>query len=484
MLRNSFYNLLGLGLPLVVALAAMPQLIHLLGVERFGILTLIWAVVSYFGLFDLGLGRAITQELSVLLAEKQEEKIPFLLQSGLLTLGLLGVLAGLLLWAGAEFAASKVSYQGDRAEIYNSIRVMALAMPAILLTTGLRGILEANSEFVVLNIIRLPMGLFTFLGPLAVLVYSENSLIMVTAVLVIGRYIAGFAHLYYVLRSFPHAWRQRCLNGAVLNKLLVSGGWMTVSNLISPLMGYLDRFLIGVCISAAAVAYYVTPNEMVTKIWIIPSALTAVLFPKFAAQIRVEPENAKRLFKQSVCVLFCIVYPITLVLSTFSHEVLSLWIGAAFAEKSQVVMQIFCFGIMVNCLAHIPFSAIQGAGQARITALVHVSEFVPFVVVLSALAMSFGIVGAAIAWLLRMLIDTALMFKLAGKLVGRYEVGYVRMASCIAMVSATYGAGAIASPVVRGALVFLSISFILAATKVLMYPTARIDIVSLRKAFN
>ncbi|WP_409265963.1 flippase [Massilia sp. BHUDP2] len=483
MLRNSFYNLVGLGLPLVVALAAMPQLIHMLGVERFGILTLIWAVVSYFGLFDLGLGRAITQELSVLLAEKKEEEIPFVLQSGLLTLGLLGVLAGLLLWTGAAFAASQVSYQGDRAEIADSIRVMALAMPAILLTTGLRGILEANSEFVVLNIIRVPMGLLTFLGPLAV-VYVENSLVMVTAVLVLGRYVAGFAHLYYVLRSFPRAWGQRCLNTAVLNRLLASGGWMTVSNLVSPLMGYLDRFLIGICISAAAVAYYVTPNEMVTKLWILPSALTAVLFPRFAAQIRVEPENAKRLYKQGVCVLFCVVYPVTLLLSTFSHEILAVWIGAEFAEKSAVVMQIFCFGIMVNCLAHIPFSAIQGAGQARTTALVHVCEFLPFAVVLAVLAMSFGIVGAAIAWLLRMLIDSAIMFKIAGRLVGRFEIGIVRLASCIAIVSATYGAAAIASPLVRGVLVFLSIFFVLAATKVLAYPSARIDFVSLRKAFN
>jgi O-antigen/teichoic acid export membrane protein len=40
-LRNTFLNLLGLGLPLVVAIITIPLLIASLGVERFGILTLI-----------------------------------------------------------------------------------------------------------------------------------------------------------------------------------------------------------------------------------------------------------------------------------------------------------------------------------------------------------------------------------------------------------------------------------------------------------
>ena len=60
LLRHTAFNLIGLGAPLLVAVGTIPVLIHALGPARFGLLTLIWAVVSYFGLFDLGLGRALT----------------------------------------------------------------------------------------------------------------------------------------------------------------------------------------------------------------------------------------------------------------------------------------------------------------------------------------------------------------------------------------------------------------------------------------
>jgi len=66
-LRHSFLNLIGLAAPLALALFAIPVLLEGLGAARFGLLTLIWALVSYFGLFDLGLGRALTMQLAVVL---------------------------------------------------------------------------------------------------------------------------------------------------------------------------------------------------------------------------------------------------------------------------------------------------------------------------------------------------------------------------------------------------------------------------------
>ena len=117
LIRNTLYNLLGLGLPLLVAIGSMPVLIQSLGDARFGVLTLIWAVVSYFGLFDLGLGRALTQQLSVLIAEKREHDIPPLVYTSLFLLTGLGVSAGVLMWWGAAWGVQRISYSGDINEI-------------------------------------------------------------------------------------------------------------------------------------------------------------------------------------------------------------------------------------------------------------------------------------------------------------------------------------------------------------------------------
>ncbi len=176
MLRNTLYNLLGLGLPLFVAIVTIPVLIVSLGVDRFGILTLIWAVVSYFGLFDLGMGRALTRHLAEIWAQGDQEQARRLVSTGLAVMAGLGIGAGLLLALGAEWSIRQFSGVTNPRETVNAVYAMSAAIPFIILTSGLRGILEARQAFAVVNAIRLPMGVYTFVAPVVVVKYWGNDL--------------------------------------------------------------------------------------------------------------------------------------------------------------------------------------------------------------------------------------------------------------------------------------------------------------------
>ena len=68
-----------------------------------------------------------------------------------------------------------------------------------------------------------------------------------------------------------------------MRTLLRLGGWNLVTNVVNPLLIYMDRFLIGSLVSLSAVAYYATPYDMITKLLIIPSSMAGPLFPAFAA---------------------------------------------------------------------------------------------------------------------------------------------------------------------------------------------------------
>jgi O-antigen/teichoic acid export membrane protein len=289
---------------------------------------------------------------------------------------------------------------------------MGLAIPFIVLTAGLRGMLEACHAFEVLNYIRLPMGIWTFAGPWLVLVLHGPDLLLITAVLAMGRVLACVVHAWFAWRALPQlrgrlAWQQ-----AWLRPLAVSGGWLTLSNVISPFMGYVDRFVIGASLSAAAVAFYATPQEIVTKLWIVPGAVTAVLLPAFAAQVAKQDGTAWALFDRAVAALFLVLLPITAALCLFAHQLLDWWIGPEFALQSGPILQVFAFGILINCLAHVPLTWLHGAGHFRAPALLHCLELPLFVLALWLLIERMGLMGAALAWLLRMVFDSAAMFAL------------------------------------------------------------------------
>jgi O-antigen/teichoic acid export membrane protein len=93
-IRHTIFNLLGLGIPLVVAVFTIPVLIDALGTAGFGVLTLIWAVVSYFGLFDLGLGRTLTLQLALALSRGEDERVGPMVATALAVMAGLGIAVG------------------------------------------------------------------------------------------------------------------------------------------------------------------------------------------------------------------------------------------------------------------------------------------------------------------------------------------------------------------------------------------------------
>ena len=62
--KNSIWNLIGSIVPMAVGLITIPILMKRIGIEKFGILSLIWALIGYFSIFDFGIGRALTQGVS------------------------------------------------------------------------------------------------------------------------------------------------------------------------------------------------------------------------------------------------------------------------------------------------------------------------------------------------------------------------------------------------------------------------------------
>src|SRR5256885_5632725 len=338
--RHSVFNLLGQAIPFLAALFALPLLVRGLGTCRFGVLTLAWVVIGYFSLFDLGLGRAVTQVVAARLSEGHDTQAPpvvWLALGMLLGLGLAGtfVVYGVPPWLVHTVLKIPASLQG---ETLLSFYVLAAAIPIVVLTAGLVGILYAFHRFGILNAIRAPMGIYTFLGPLAVLPFS-HSLVLVTVVLAMGRVLGVGAYCVACSPLMPPLRPGMLAHYADIRPLFRFGAWMSVTNVISPLLVYVDRFVIGASLSVAAVAYYATPYEVVTKLLVVPNAILAVLFPAFAATYRDDRGRMVRLFVRGTKYIALILFPATLLFVAFAHDGLRWWLGDGFARRGAPGLQ-------------------------------------------------------------------------------------------------------------------------------------------------
>ena len=411
---NLAWSLLGAGLPMLIAIVAVPTLIRDLGTARFGVLSIAWMVVGYFSFFDFGLGRALTQAVAAKLGGAEERQVPVIVWTSLAMLLALGVAGCVAIAALTPWLVDSVLKipESLHAETRTSFYILALSIPVVVLTTGLRGLLEAYQRFDLVNVVRVPLGVLTYLAPLMVLPMTKT-LPAVVLVLVLVRLLSCVVYAGMCAKCYPHLRRRIPMQAGVLRELMAFGGWMTVSNIAAPLLLYLGRLLVAGMVSVEAVAYFSTPYDVVTNLLTIPAIFVTVLFPVFTQSFQRDPIAVAAVYRRAMLYNFLALAPLCLVTFLLAKPALSWWISPDFATHAYRVAQFMAVGVLINSFGHISQALIQAYGRPDLTAKLHVAELLAYVPYLWWLTRMQGIDGAALGWVIRVCISTAALWFIA-----------------------------------------------------------------------
>lgn len=455
--RSAVWNFAGMAAPLLVGVVAIPWLIEGMGKERFGLLAIIWMGVGYFSLFDMGLGRALTKLVAERLGDGQTDDLGRLIWTALFLVIGLGFFGAAIVFFGAEALIRHVFNVDPQLqdEAINAFRVLAIGLPIVVLTSAIIGILEAHQRFGSIAAVRIPLGVLTFAAPLITLQFSP-SLVWATAALLAARLAAAAAYFLLAASVRSELKRPRWPDRAHMGPLFHFGGWLTVTNIVGPVMVYFDRFLIGAILTMTAVTYYVTPYEVLSRTQILSQAVMGVMFPALTFVMVENRERLANIYGQMTDILLLLMLPVTAGFFLLAPEALDLWLGPDFSEKSTPVAQWLALGLLLNALAKPSFTLLQSAGRPDLVAKVHLVELLPYMLLLWFLTAAFGIMGAAAAWSIRVLVDTLILNEMARRRVPEIHPVALRTYGMIFVVIALFAVASFIEPLLwRGVFLVL-----------------------------
>ncbi len=412
LLRNTLINLLGMILPVLVGIIAIPFALKGLSNEGFGILSIVWVIVGYFSILDFGISRGTTKLVAECLGEKRQADLNSIFWTASFLNLIFGIAGTIIFFLITPYLVENVLNVSPNfiQQTKLSFYLSALSFPVILFSANARGVLSAAQRFDLVNRVLIPVSVSSFIFP-ALSYPFELSLFTVIFLIVISRVIAAFYYIHYCWRIFPPIREQISFSQKFLKKLISYGGWVTITNIISPLLVYMDRFFIGSILSVSVVAFYTAPYDIANRLRVLPIAIMNTVFPEFSAlSHNSENTRVEKLFSRSIKYILLLVGPFTLLLAFYAPEILRVWLGQDFAYKSTVVLRIIATGIVINSLAAVPFNLLQGIGKPDLPAKFHIAEFPFYIVLLWLLTKNYGILGAAIAWFLRVTLDFILLY--------------------------------------------------------------------------
>ncbi|AYH45320.1 flippase [Azoarcus sp. DN11] len=413
--RSAFWNLVGMAAPMLAAVFAIPLLIDGMGKERFGLLAIVWMGVGYFSLFDLGLGRALTKVVSERLGRNELTGLGPLIWTAFALLAVLGMCGAALLIIFSPFLVNLLQVPEVLSnEATGAFRILAVGIPFVILTAALAGLLEAHQRFKAIAAIRVPLGVLTFAGPLVTPLFSP-SIVWATVALLIGRVVAMFFYFLAAANVCAELRRPVLLDKNQIRPLLSFGGWLTVTNIVGPLMTYLDRFFVSAILGLSAVTYYVTPYEILMRMQVLPQAIMGVTFPAMSAAHGGESRRLTVLFAAAGRAAFWAMLPLTAGAFLLAPEVLLIWLGADFRDAATPVVRWLAAGCLINVMAQPAFAVLQASGRPDLVAKAHFVELVFYLVLLWWMAGAYGIAGVGAAWTLRALADTVILNALVAR---------------------------------------------------------------------
>lgn len=407
---NIGLNITGMVLPMLAGVLTVPGLLQRLGQERFGILALGWALVGYFGFLDFGIGRALTQYLAS--AEKAGISRPEQATVACAARQLIGGFSlfwALLLWLLIPWLAGFAPMSADLpTQILHAVPLLVLAVPFTMWFACSAGVLEARSRFGAVNSVRIPMGTLNFLLPWLVSFYTTE-LTWVLACLLLVRLMGALGMAWWARPEFANRLPQWPTEG--ITQLLRFGGWMTLSNVISPFMSSFDRFAIAALVSVAAVTHYTVPFDILSRLPMVPIAMMGVLLPLMAqAGGTGDHTTQDQTITQTMRFLLVCWIPGMVFMAWAGPHLLTWWVGAEMSAASTPVWRWLAVGVLVNGLAHLPFTVLQSAGRTDIIAKNHLLELLPYGLALWWALAHYGVIGAAVVWSLRVGADAVLLY--------------------------------------------------------------------------
>lgn len=401
------WNLAGQFFTSGLGFLAVPVFVRLLGEERIGISNLAGSILFYLMFMDLGLGQALVQIISSKLASGEPEKAKGILVSSIRVVGGLSVLGAMVVCAlsiplAYHWVKVPLALQSEAAWAF---AFSGVGIPIVLVTNLFRATLIAGGRFRELNLQRmLAHGLHWSCLLLGAWLTRRVDVALGLTLLANG----GMLLWAWKIAAEVLPGETRRLPLGELRPVLSMSGWMMVSSLVTPFLTQAERWVIGLKVGVADLAWYSTPVELAQKVFIAQGALMGVVLPNLARLRIVDPGRSGSVYLRFLFLQLALFAPLCAIGALVAPEFLGLWLGDNFREHGADPMRIACAGVVLNLMGSAGYTLAISEGRSALAGKIHLAQTVPYLLLVWWVVPIWGIEGAAWLWALRVGVDAAL----------------------------------------------------------------------------
>ncbi len=400
-LENSAFGVLGFAWPLAIALFTTPFIVHKLGADLYGALSIVGVTLGFFGFLDFGIGGAATRQIATYHERDAPHDIGRVVSTVLAFYLAVGAVVGVLMVLLTNTMVTQLL--GVPAALQQVVRVaFYVAAPSFassLVIGAFMSVPSALQRFDISTGVQLALTTVNAAMTVVLLWLGHGIVAIMLAGLVVN---AAMLPVGYALarRLVPEIVLRPVWDVGLMRELFRFGGYFLLSSIGVLLLYQLDKLLISHFLGVGAITYYVLPGSLAQKLQGIVAAAAAVVFPMSAAFFAGEQRDTLlRLYREGSRMVFIAISMLAVPMAVFADKFLRFWVGSDIAAHSAVPMVLLVATYALLAATAMSWGIANGSGRARINAFFTLAIAAVDIALFLVLIRPFGVTGAAAAYL-------------------------------------------------------------------------------------
>ena len=392
-LRAVSANYFFLGINTLFFLIITPVAIRVMGLELYGLWTIMNAILIFSAVGTLGMGVAINKFGAEV--DKSALDPRAILTAGTVILIPMATLIAVFIIFMRGWIAQALSIAPTMQEqVARALFFTALSLFPQFLSSIYRGYLFSQLRYSQAQLVDTLVNIALWSGAVWIAWASSNIVLMAIWGFFI-QIIALVLYLWLIARIGVLHWRWQTL---ALRRMLNFSMFTFVQSLASSLFQNFDRILVGLLLGPAEAGVYAVGTSLGSRLPMITGQITDVMVP-YASRTASKREITK--IRKTLGTLSGTVTLSLMLIGSLSilwmHMILSIWISPAYAKSYSVVFQILIFAYMLMSASRPAYQTLIGIGEVKTAALIYLSGSGIMLIGLFYGASFWGLIGAAAA---------------------------------------------------------------------------------------
>lgn len=281
----------------IIAIVYTPVMLRLLGQSEYGLYQLVYSVVSYLGLLSFGFGSAYVRFYSRYKVKDDQEEIAKLNGMFMIVFNIIAIIA---LLAGGVLVGN-VNNLFSKSLTANEINTATILMILMVINLAISFPSSVFDSFVtahecyffqrVISLLQTVLNPFLTL-PLLLMGYKSISLVVVTTILTVSKFIINY---WYCIKKLRMRFIFHNMNFSLLKEIGVFSFYIFINMIVDQINWSVDKFILGVFSGTTAVAIYAVGGQINTMYMSLSTSISSVFIPRVNKIVARDENNNEEL---------------------------------------------------------------------------------------------------------------------------------------------------------------------------------------------